>query len=68
MTGESAYNWKGEMMREEEALVLFKTLPEKKQEASEALAELHPYDVPMIASWEVDCNESYHDWLQEQLA
>lgn len=48
----SIYRWEGAVAEAGEAGVLFKTTALLLGQASERLAQLHPYDVPAIVGWE----------------
>lgn len=45
---ESIYRWQGKMETSAEVLAIFKTTAAKQPELFEALATLHPYEVPEI--------------------
>ena len=60
----SIYHWKGEIEREEEALLLMKTVEARKEDLFSALKEIHLYEVPEfiilpIRGGSVD----YLDWI-----
>jgi periplasmic divalent cation tolerance protein len=50
---ESRYQWKGRVVSESEALVLFKTVPKRVGALFRYLEEHHPYSVPEIAELDV---------------
>ncbi len=50
---DSRYLWKGRLVAESEALVLFKTVPKRVGALFRFLAEGHPYSVPEIAEVDV---------------
>lgn len=62
----SLFHWQGGIAEEAEVAVTFKT-PEAKRDALVALiAELHPYDLPVI-TWEtVGCKPEAERWCQEE--
>jgi periplasmic divalent cation tolerance protein len=47
-TVESIYRWKGKIETASEAIVFFKTTPDRQTAFQEKLRSLHPYDVPEI--------------------
>lgn len=60
----SFYEWKGELQKEAEHLLLIKTLEEKFDELSQFIAENHEYDVPEIVAIEGEkVSEPYRAWL-----
>jgi periplasmic divalent cation tolerance protein len=62
----SVYRWKGEIVEDEECLVLYKTTKEKKDMLSSFIKENHPYEVPEIVTFSGEVlNEEYHKWLRE---
>lgn len=62
---DSIYRWQGEIVEDEEVLMLCKTEAEKKEAIMERLEEVHPYDVPCIAFYPADdASGEYLDWLQ----
>ncbi|QZH76417.1 MAG: divalent-cation tolerance protein CutA [Erythrobacter sp.] len=63
----SIYRWQGEVMQGREIGVLFKTTALLLGEASERLAQLHPYDAPAIVGWQADrAPQVTLDWLVGQ--
>jgi periplasmic divalent cation tolerance protein len=50
---ESRYRWKGRVEAQEEAMVLFKTVPKKVGALFEFLGTTHPYEVPEIIEVDV---------------
>lgn len=60
----SVYRWKGEVHRDEEAVVILKTTREVLPHLLERAAQLHPYDVPeLIAHEVVDGTAAYLEWV-----
>jgi periplasmic divalent cation tolerance protein len=65
---DSRYWWKGEVVAEPEALVIFKTVPKRVGALFRFLAEGHPYDVPEIVEIDVPrAGPSYLTWLASTL-
>ncbi|WP_436636988.1 divalent-cation tolerance protein CutA [Microbaculum sp. FT89] len=65
----SIYEWQGELSRDDEVVMLVKTRAGRLAAALEALAELHPYEVPaMITLAPEAVNVPYADWLRGQTA
>jgi periplasmic divalent cation tolerance protein len=63
---QSNYIWNNAMHTENEFVMLGKTTRIKLSPAIHKLELLHPYDVPGILTWEVECNDAYAIWVEEQ--
>ena len=63
----SAYWWEGEITTDSEYVVIAKTLPELEEKVREVISSLHPYTVPCIATFKVSVNESYFQWLKNEV-
>lgn len=62
----SLYRWEGRVQRDEEAVVIMKTLRRLVGGVLERARELHAYEVPELLVQEVaDGNPAYLDWVQE---
>lgn len=60
----SLYRWKGEVHRDDEAVVVLKTLRRLVPRLLERAGELHPYDVPELLVQEVaDGEPAYLEWV-----
>ena len=67
---ESVYWWKGKIVEDEEALLLFKTDASVVSALTDFLAAHHPYTVPEILSVPVapeEGHQGYRTWLLEQI-
>lgn len=65
----SFYLWEGKIEKDEEHLLLIKTLPEKFDEVAAFIAQNHSYEVPEIAAIDADrVAEPYLSWLKDSLA
>ena len=63
---ESIYRWKGKIETASEAIVFFKTTPDRQTAFQEKLRSLHPYDVPEIIFMSVtDGLPEYVRWVIE---
>lgn len=63
----SCYLWEGETQKNDECLLLCKTLPEKLTIATRRLKELHSYKIPCIAVIDASVNNEYEQWMRETL-
>lgn len=60
----SVYRWKGEVVDDEERLLLIKTRADRFEAVRDAIRELHGYDVPEVLSLAIDDgDDSYLAWL-----
>ncbi|NJE05415.1 divalent-cation tolerance protein CutA [Thermococcus sp. M36] len=63
------YWWQGKIEEDTEVGAILKTSVEKWKELREAIKEMHPYTVPIIARIEVDkVNDEYAEWLEKVLS
>jgi periplasmic divalent cation tolerance protein len=62
------YEWEGKLCREEECNLLIKTADENYTALESRLAEIHPYDVPMIYALKADnVLPAYAAWVGDGL-
>ena len=63
----SLYRWEGEVHRDEEALVVLKTLRRLVPGMLERAGELHPYDVPELLVQPVVAGRAdYLEWVENE--
>lgn len=63
----SVYRWRGEVVSESECVAIAKTVAEKVDAVTAAIAELHPYDVPCIVAYPaVGGLAAYLDWVAQE--
>jgi periplasmic divalent cation tolerance protein len=63
----SFFRWEGQVEDEREELLLIKTTEDRMPALRDAIAELHPYDVPeLIAVRIADGLAPYTDWVREE--
>ncbi len=66
---DSVYRWHGELQREPEVRVLFKTTVQCKAALMAAIAQCHPYEVPDIhAETLAEVHPPYADWVAANVA
>ncbi|OPX62805.1 MAG: Divalent-cation tolerance protein CutA [Methanomassiliicoccales archaeon PtaB.Bin134] len=64
----SIYRWKGDLMQEAETALLFKVPDSGFEALSEAVLELHPYEVPCIVRYAIaEGHRPYLDWIGENV-
>ena len=62
----SLYRWEGRVQRDDEVVVILKTLRRLVGRVIERAGALHPYEVPELLVQEVaEGNPAYLDWVQE---
>lgn len=59
----SLYLWHGQVDRAEEVPVLFKTRPALAMRLRERIAALHPYELPVIESWDAATTPQAAAWI-----
>lgn len=65
----SIYRWKGNVERDDERLLVIKTRRERLAPLREAIAELHPYELPELLALPVEAGSpDYLEWLDESVA
>ncbi|MDP6125148.1 MAG: divalent-cation tolerance protein CutA [Candidatus Latescibacteria bacterium] len=60
----SIYRWDGEVQNEEEVVLIIKSSPKALDRLTQAIKELHPYDVPEVAAIPVvGGSKEYLEWV-----
>jgi periplasmic divalent cation tolerance protein len=65
---EAIYWWKWEITSAGEIVSLLKTTQDYWEKVKKRVWELHPYEIPCILKIEVETNESYEKWINEQIS
>ena len=61
----SIYHWEGQIQKEDEYLLIIKSVKEREKEVYDLIRKLHSYDVPEILTIPIqNGDESYLNWLQ----
>lgn len=64
----SIYQWQGEIQQDSEFQLIIKTTVNNFNALSDAISQLHPYDVPEIIAVDiVNGNQPYLNWISESL-
>ena len=63
----SFYNWEGTLNEDDKVFTLLKTSTDKVDDLEEYIEANHDYDVPAIISFQANANESYGNWLEQQI-
>ena len=65
----SIYQWEGAIQKENEVLLVMKTLSKKLPRLETRIQELHSYSVPEIVAWPLHfVGQSYLQWILDSLA
>ena len=65
----SRYRWKGEVVKDDETLLILKTTTARVADIISVLKDLHPYDVPELLSLPVEeGSEGYINWVRAETA
>lgn len=63
----SIYEWKGELVKEEECVVILKTQAARLSWLTDRLVELHSYDCPCVVSMPISGgNNAFLEWVRDQ--
>ncbi|WP_254822735.1 divalent-cation tolerance protein CutA [Haloglomus halophilum] len=66
---DSVYRWDGEVVTDEEVILLAKTTDEGYDALATRVEEVHPYDVPCIERFEeADLLPAFAEWRSEAVA
>ncbi len=62
----STYRWEGEVVTDDEVVLLAKTTDDGVADLVERLRAIHPYDVPCIETFaETDVVDDYRAWIED---
>ena len=64
---QSTYWWKGKIENSEEIVSIVKTKKENWEKVKAEVIKLHPYETPCIIKIEVEGNEEYVKWIEEEV-
>jgi periplasmic divalent cation tolerance protein len=65
----SFYRWKGQLEKDDERLLVIKTRRDRLPALADALASLHPYELPELLALPVEAGSpAYLRWLDESVA
>ena len=63
----SLYRWEGEVRRDQEVLIVMKSVTFRVDALLERATELHPYDVPeLLVQPVVDGSDRYLEWVEQE--
>ncbi|MEJ2048028.1 MAG: divalent-cation tolerance protein CutA [Dehalococcoidia bacterium] len=66
--GLSVYEWKGQVERESEYLLLIKSRSDRLSQLEQRVCELHPYELPELIAVPIkEGLSSYLSWIDSQL-
>ena len=62
----SIYSWKGEIVEDEEVVLIAKSTAKQVEALTEKVKELHSYEVPCVVALEIDGgNQDYLQWIND---
>ena len=63
---QSIYSWKGEIVEDEEVVLIAKSTADRVDALTEKVKELHSYEVPCVVAMEIkEGNPEYLRWIEE---
>ncbi len=62
----ASYWWHRKIESEDEYVSIFKTRTENWELVKKTIDKIHPYDIPCIMKFEVEANESYEKWINDE--
>ena len=64
----SIYRWKGEICKEKEFLLIFKTTKSKSKSLMQEIKSIHPYKIPEIIELPIVSGlKEYLKWIEEEI-
>ena len=63
----SFYNWEGTLNEDNEVMTILKTSTDKVTDLEKYIETNHDYGVPAIISFQANANESYGNWVEQQV-
>jgi|SRR3989344_4167434 len=63
---QSAFWWKGKIENSKEIVSLVKTRKESWTKIKSEVKKMHPYNTPCIMKFDVEANEDYEKWINEE--
>ena len=63
---ESSYWWKGKIENSDEIVSIVKTKKENWNKLKREVEKIHPYEIPCIMKFDVEANEDYEKWINEE--
>ena len=62
----SSFLWKENIQYEEEFISILKTSLKNWERVKEEIKKVHPYDTPAIIKFQVEANEDFEKWIEEE--
>ncbi len=63
----SCYFWDNALQNDNEVVCLFKTTATAVLKLESFIVENHSYEVPCILKWQVQANDAYGQWIEDQV-
>ena len=67
ITGDSMYWWDGVIEKENEFLLIIKTVEENFDAVRHEIMDIHEYQIPCIIKIPVTANQQYVQWLRSEI-
>lgn len=65
---DSIYRWKGEVVEDQETLLIVKTRTDRFEAIRTTVADMHSYEVPPVLMIDMDlASKPYLDWIDESI-
>ena len=61
-----SYCWKGKIENSEEIVSFLKTRKENWEKVKSEIKKIHPYETPCIMKINVEANEDYESWINDE--
>lgn len=63
----SIYIWQESLQKDDEWIVIIKTLPNLIDAVERKIKSIHTYTVPAIIHWTARCDEAYYMWIRQNV-
>ena len=63
----SFFPWDNAMQQENEFVIILKTIPALADQLRSFVAVRHPYEIPCIIDWQVNVNDAYGKWIEDNV-
>ncbi|MFH0972520.1 MAG: divalent-cation tolerance protein CutA, partial [Patescibacteria group bacterium] len=64
---QSSYWWKGKIENSKEIVSIVKTKKKNWEKVKSEVIKLHPYETPCIIKLDVEANEDYESWVNNEV-
>jgi len=65
---ESIYHWQGQLVNDQEALLIAKTTKSKVKKSISEIKKIHSYKIPGLIAWEIkEGNQDFLTWIKKEV-